>query len=284
MSYGGKSSFSTHYVTGDKRTSLYAHLCSVCNIWNSSEESKAQRLSWEYQVDKLLNMAQDTRLGMPRFRLENDISIPNQITVFQNDEIKRIIIVVHGCYNISLQKDMLNAKALEGALIRLCDELGPGKKNEIIKRAKTFEKTVDQLQNIMVDRSKLFPEHSYTFLGHSFGAMQLYYAILRSNHIARNVTSAHLFNPVTAPLIGLTFRRKIHPDVMRRINIHKVPQDTLSHSIQYLFGIHHIYQCFGRAQKWMLQPCNIKSKYAIGRVTWGSTTNVLNYHDLSNFI
>ncbi len=280
MSFQAKSSFSTHYVKGDKRTALYAHLCSVSNLENRSQESRQQRLLWEHQVDVLLNKAQDTRLNLPRFRFENDISIPNQITVFQNDEVKRIIIVVHGCYNIMLQRELRNnTLALDGAIIKLSEE----------KRYLTFEKTVNQIEDIMVDRSKLYPNHTYTFLGHSFGATQLYYAILRSNHIARNVASTHLFNPVTKPLIGLTFRRKIHPDVMRRINIHKIPRDTLSDGIQYLFGIRQVYQGYGNHRsnsKWFLQPCNVKSAQATSRVTWSYNNNNSDFvvnHDISNF-
>ena len=282
MSFQAKSSFSTHYVKGDKRTALYAHLCSVSNIDNRSQESRQQRLLWEYQLDALLHKAQDTRLNMPRFRYENDISIPNQITVFQNNnEVKRIIIVVHGCYNIMLQRELRsNTLALDGAIIKLSEE----------KRYSTFEKTVNHLEDIMVDRSKLYPNHTYTFLGHSFGATQLYYAILRSNHIARNVTSVHLFNPVTKPLIGLTFRRKIHPDVMRRINIHKMPRDTLSNGVQYLFGIRHVYQCHNSSSNRgnRLQPCNVKSIQAASRLANNNNNNNNNSdfvtnHDISNF-
>jgi hypothetical protein len=226
----------------------FAHIASISDLETPNEdenkkhekasEKKRKKDAYEYNLEVQLSRSRLDNPSFPELEIVTSLSHPRVLTVFQSKkkEDRLIVLLVHGPYNIKLQKQLCNNRSLRSCIDTLSSELAPKTRTSIRKKAKQFEIAITAMQEVFANRSKLFPDHEYVYVGQSFGATALYYCILMSNAVSRRMKEAHMFNPVTEPIMNLITKRKLHRSVRAKMNIHKMCNDALSAGVEQMFG------------------------------------------------
>lgn len=270
-------------LTNPNVVQLLARLTALGSLdYNPKAATKQDTKRWEYERDTILNQGSHP-LNLPRMQYVKEVSVPQVLTVLQNNTTQSIVMVVHGPYNIHCQKALLNPGSLKVAIDQLCDELLPKKRMDLIKHAKSFEFIVNLIEGVFENRDRLYPGYTYTFLGYSFGATMLYYAILRSNSLAQRLHVAHMFNPIVRPLLLLTFRRKMHPGVLAKVFIHKYNIDKLSDGVMQLQGNKLIYSDHWSRRMHKHVKAAPKWNEYYHRLRSQTRLDMVNTHSLSHF-
>lgn len=236
-----------------KYINVYAKLCqlSLIDYVTGKNETKEQRRIRTGKIDRILDSAVDPSIGfIHRCKYVESISVPGMLDVLQQDDLELTIIVVSGPFtNRFIKGRMLSTVELYQSIHKINEDLlntgvkssNKKKKNKNKQKNNMFTKYIDEVAGIIENRDQLVPTYRYAFVGYSFGASALYYMLLASHPITKRLYQAHLFAPVTNALVGVKFRRKLHPDVINKIHIYKNDKDILSDNAQYLKGLLHLF-------------------------------------------
>lgn len=316
-------------MNGESLVSKYAVLCQLGSLrsGDTKQDDQNEKRLYELRRDSILHRASWNRNLLALHVESEELSVPNVVTVLRSTQDPcRVILVVHDPYDS--QETFKSIGDYQTAIDSMSEELASSdakrksRKRKIVTSEESqdggnaFEATTRALESIVQEmdtaqkreniRRKTMKQGerhvTFTLVGYSFAASLLYYALLRSTPLTKRMDEAHMFNPITKPLLGLSqrFRRKLHPMVRTRMQIHKYDLDSLSHGVNLLIGVKHIYSdansgrmmqskkainLFGLQAKMFYSKKTLREdwSYYYNRSSTQSLANVLNMHALSTF-